>query len=84
MCPRDFFILLAACNEQQNEEFRQHAELVRLQTTTLVNIQLDQKDHLKPAELWSFDWDSPETSNAEQELTDAQIEAHNARLAAML
>ena len=76
--------MLEQCQEMRQAEFRQHAELVRLQTTTLVNIQLDQKDHLKPAELWSFDWDSPETSNAEQELTDAQIEAHNARLAAML
>jgi len=57
-----------------------------MQTATLVNIQLKKEDQLKPNELWHFDWDNDtvETHDRASEMTDEQIQAHNARLAAML
>lgn len=88
MRPADFFIYLDATNEQLNDEFKRHAELIRRQTRILFNIQVIKEDHQTDQQLWPFEWDA-ETSNETPasepvELTDEQILAHNARLAAML
>jgi hypothetical protein len=86
MRPADFFMYLDATNEQQNDQFKRHAELIRRQTSILFNIQIAKEDRLTDRQLWPFEWDeqteSDDTKNTG--LTEEQILAHNARLAARL
>jgi hypothetical protein len=83
MRPADFFLYLDACNEQLNDEFKRHAELIRHQTALLFNIQIAKEDRLTDQQLWPFEWDE-QTAPEETSLPDEAILAHNARLAAML
>jgi len=81
--------MLDGMHEIKTQEFQQRANLVRLQTCTLINMSgrsLKDGEKLTPAELWSFDWDQKDCTNLSElhEMTDEQIIAHNARLAAML
>lgn len=80
--------MLEGYQELRQNEFRQTAELIRLQTTKLVNMSgrsLKDGENLTPFELWRFDWDEPLPELAESEtMTDEQIAEHNAKLAAML
>jgi len=82
MRPADFFIYLDAMNAKVNDEFKRDAELTRLQTATLINIQLKKEDQIKPRDLWRFEWDDQETEN-ESGLTEEQIIEHNNRLSAV-
>lgn len=83
--PAVFLLMLDELNQKQQNEYRQRAELVRFQTTILVNIQLKKEDQLKPSELWPFDWDEPTGIDAElNSMTDEQIKQHNKRLMALL
>lgn len=54
----DFFLKLHYFYKHKEQEYRERAELVRLQTLTLVNIQLARKDKIKDAkQLWRFTWE---------------------------
>jgi hypothetical protein len=58
MRPVHFFMKLGEYNREQEQKFRLDAELIRLQTTTLVNIQLPENKKINPASLWKFPWDN--------------------------
>lgn len=54
-----FFIKLHGWTNNQQRLFRERAELVRLQTVELINIQLKSANKIKsPEKLWQFPWDS--------------------------
>lgn len=58
MSLHDFFLKLHYYNLKEEQAYRANAELVRLQTLTLVNIQLLKKDKIKdPRRLWVFPWE---------------------------
>ena len=58
---RTFLLKLRGMNMREEQRFRSQAELVRLQTYTLINIQLGRKDRLSnPRQLWQFTWESDE------------------------
>ncbi len=57
----DFFLKLFGYREEEEIKQRQLAELVRLQTVELINIQLEKKNRIKkPSELWQFPWEKVE------------------------
>lgn len=64
MRPVHFFLMLAEYNRKAEQDYRVQAELVRLQTATLVNIQLKKADRVKPNELWKFPWDGEHDADA--------------------
>ena len=58
MLLHDFFLKLHYHHLKEEQAYRAKAELVRLQTLTLVNIQLLKKDKIKdPRRLWVFPWE---------------------------
>jgi hypothetical protein len=58
MLLHDFFLKLHYYHLKEEQAYRAKAELVRLQTLTLVNIQLLKKDKIKdPRQLWVFPWE---------------------------
>ena len=62
MLLHDFFLKLHYYNTREEQIYRANAELVRLQTLTLVNIQLQKKDKIKdPKQLWVFPWEREES-----------------------
>lgn len=77
--------MLDEVQQQRKHKFQQHAELVRMQTCSLMNNTRKLEDQLKPKELWQFDWDLSASQNTEESnLTDQEIKANNTRLATML
>lgn len=70
MILHDFFLKLHYYNKMKQQDYQSNAELIRLQTLTLVNIQLASKDKIKdPKKLWRFPWDE----NEEQTRVDDDI-----------
>lgn len=64
---KDFFLKVHFYNKKEERQSREKAELIRMQTFILVNIQLESKNKLKvPADLWRFPWDT------EREQTEIQ------------
>lgn len=57
MRPAHFFLMLFEYNRDVEQKYRANAELVRLQTATLVNLQVRKRDQVKPNQLWKFPWD---------------------------
>lgn len=58
MTLHDFFLKLHYYNLRETRLYRERAELTRLQTLTLVNIQLARKDKIRdPRRLWTFPWE---------------------------
>jgi len=51
-------------SEQENERVRSQAELLRMSTALLLNIQLAPKDRLAASELWPLPWDAERTDPA--------------------
>jgi len=47
-------------NEKQEAQQRDSWEVMRTQTTTLVNLQVDKGKRLKPKDLFQFPWDHKE------------------------
>lgn len=61
MTLHDFFVKLHYWNAREEQGWRSRAELARLQTLTLVNIQLARKDKIRdPRRLWTFPWEREE------------------------
>jgi len=58
MRPAHFYMKLGEYNREQEQKFRINAELTRLQTATLVNIQLPEAKKIRPISLWKFPWDN--------------------------
>lgn len=70
-----FYGALDAWAEHEKNKQRFTAELMRMQTTDLLNIQLKKKDRIKPGDLWSFPWDENEVDRKPE--TDDEIRKHN-------
>lgn len=72
MTLRDFFIKLHYFNKMKQQEYQSQAELIRLQTLTLVNIQLASKDKIKdPKRLWRFPWDEEDIKRESDDISNA-------------
>lgn len=55
---RSVLLAMHGARNARDASYRQQAELVRLQTVDLLNIQLDRKNKIKDAaKLWRFPWD---------------------------
>lgn len=68
-----FLLKLFYFKEQQKEERKFYADLVRLQTFKLVNIQLTEKSQLKtPEQLWTYEWDSQKTEEPVRKLSEEE------------
>ena len=78
MIVADFFDAMAGYNEGENDRFKSMAELVRMSTAILVNIQLSQGDKLTPHEIWGLPWDKNEGGSvevlAEEEVKRREVE----------
>lgn len=62
---------------------REHAELMRLQTMELINIQLKKEDRLEgPEKLWKFPWDGESQPDKPREVITEEQQA--ARLTNLL
>lgn len=56
-----FFLKLKGWVDYKQGRYRDHAELVRLQTISLININLSIEDQYKlPTDLWKFTWEEDE------------------------
>jgi len=53
----DFLDAVGGYNEGESERIKSIAEIVRMSTTILMNIQLSKEDRITPHELWPFTWD---------------------------
>lgn len=84
MTPREFFLMrpgqfytaLEIWAEHERNKQRFTAELTRMQTTDLLNIQLKKKDRIKPGQLWRFPWDDEDEEVARPQ-TDEEIRKYN-------
>jgi hypothetical protein len=74
---KDFFLKLKFWQHWQEEQTKQTAELVRLQTYQLINIQLTEKDKLKkPSELWRYEWDEEaKQATVDPEMTQRMLKS---------
>ncbi|OKZ44279.1 MAG: hypothetical protein BHV68_02570 [Bacteroidales bacterium 43_8] len=71
MTLRDFFLKLHYFNSRKQQKYQATAELIRLQTLTLVNIQLAGKDKIKsPENLWRFPWEREEQVRKEVDISN--------------
>ncbi len=63
---KEFFLKLQAFSNVKEADKKREAELVRMQTIELVNVQLAKKDKIKdPKELWVFSWEEKEEKEGE-------------------
>jgi len=53
----DFFDAMGGYNEAQGERIKILAELMRIATSLLWNIQVSKEDKRKPIDLWPMPWD---------------------------
>lgn len=65
-----FMDAMACYNNQRLTDQRFNAEIIRMQTTTMINIQLKKKDRIKPDQLWTFPWEEDE----KEEITSEDIQ----------
>jgi len=73
----DFWDKLQGWGREKEEKFRLQAELTRLQTADLVNVQLKAEDRIAPRDLWKFPWEEEED---EEEQDPAKVIEQNKRL----
>lgn len=72
MTLHDFFLKLHYYNKIKQQEYQSNAELVRLQTVALINIQLASKDKIKDAKkLWRFSWEEVEEESKIDDTSNA-------------
>lgn len=79
----DFLDAMVGYNECEGERTKSIAELIRISTTILINIQLEKGSGLSPHELWPFPWDKPEKGKVE-ELTGEEVRRREAEMKKML
>lgn len=75
MLPGEFYAGINAFYRMERDRQKFTAELFRMQTADLLNIQLKKKDRIKPAQLWAFDWDNEQEE--EKPVTTEEIKRHN-------
>ena len=76
----DFLDAMAGYNEGESERIKSTAELVRMSTVILINIQLEKGTRLTPHELWPFSWDKPETGGKMEEITEEEVKRREAEM----
>ena len=76
MLPGQYFDALTIYYREKRSDQRFIAELFRMQTTDLLNIQIKKSQRLKPGELWRFPWDDDDEAD-EKPMTDDEIRKHN-------
>ena len=55
---KDFFLKLHYYNEKKQRELEVYANLLRMQTVSLINVQLDKKSRITdPKKFWLFPWE---------------------------
>jgi hypothetical protein len=79
----DFLDAMTGYREQENERFKDTAELIRTSTTILRNTQPIEGGPLKPEELWHFSWDKKEEIVIEI-VNQEEMEKHEAKMAEIL
>jgi hypothetical protein len=84
MRPANFWLKLQGYRQGREEDFRLDAELSRLQTTELINIQLDPVKRLKPNQLWRFPWDKEEEPDEPEMVTTEEAEINIKKLIEVL
>lgn len=63
---KDFFLKLHFYNEKKQEEIETYSNLIRMQTVSLINIQLEKKSRITdPKKLWLFPWEVEENNEPE-------------------
>lgn len=72
-----FYAALNAHFAAEKERQKFTAELFRMQTVDLLNIQLKKKDRIKPKELWIFGWDNEDEEETEKPVTADEIKRYN-------
>lgn len=82
----DFLDAMAGYNEGESERVKSIAELLRVSTSILINIQLAKEDKIKPEELWPFTWDKEkeEDEGAFETITDEERLRREDEMAKML
>jgi hypothetical protein len=77
-----FWARLSGYFAERDRQYRAHAELTRLQTFLLVNVNMTEKSRLKsPADLYRYHWEDDQSpSRKRPELSDAQIEQRSRNL----
>lgn len=76
----DFLDAMAGYKEGENERVKSIAELIRISTTFLLNIQLEKNNRLTPNELWPFPWDKPVKGGKVEELTEEEVKRREAEM----
>jgi hypothetical protein len=69
----DFLEAIGGYNEGESERIKNIAEIVRMSTTILMNIQLNKEDRITPHELWPFSWDKISVEGKEEVLSEEEI-----------
>jgi len=82
---RDFFLKLFAFRKEQEIDRRENAELIRLQTVELLNINLKDDDKIKKtSDLWKFPWDNESEPVADKPKEVVDEQQQSARLQNLL
>lgn len=69
----DFFLKLRYHYNARQAERVERAELVRMQTVALVNIQLAKKDRIKdPRQFWCFPWEEEQGKTEPEEVSEEE------------
>jgi hypothetical protein len=69
----DFLDAIGGYNEGESERVKNIAEIVRMSTTILMNIQLSKEDRITPHELWPFSWDQVIVEEKEEVLSEEEV-----------
>lgn len=75
MLAGDFLDALIGYSKKENERSRTLAELLRVQTAILWNIQVGKEHKLIPQKLWPLPWDPQQTTDEDitQEMADENL-----------
>ena len=68
---------MSGYRQKREEDFRIEAELTRMSTTELINIQLDPVKRIKPYQLWRFPWDN---EAGDEGLVDKEVADQNLKM----
>ena len=77
-----FFAAIYEASRREQNKSRFLAELLRMQTTELININLPTEKKIKAAALWRFPWEDQQKHF--NDMTDEEIKAHNSKFLSYL
>jgi hypothetical protein len=82
MLVKDLLDAMSGFNEREGEKTKTLAELLRIQTTILWNIQVGENEKLEPQKLWKLPWDVKNESDLPEvpEEEKAKIEETHEKL----